>query len=174
LSVVDTDFVCFLDDDNQWEPDHISSLYDALTSNPVAASHSWRTVVSVDGILYPLHEFPWARTRRERLRRFSEATRAGLLAPGSAVVKDSVSALVDSREVGMVDMGCWMFPLNVIETLGLETSYDSQDLAQCVGEDDKLLRTLRVNAVSIICTMRPTLRYSLGGFSNVGSWISEE
>jgi len=171
LSLVDSDFVCFLDDDNQWEVDHLSSLYEVLIDHAAAASHSWRTVVCANGDPLPLHEFPWARTRTERLNRFEDATRAGLLSPGSAVVRDSVSALVDGRDVGMVDMGCWLFPRDLITALGLETSYDGKELDTCVGEDDKMLRALRLNAVPVACSMRPTLRYRLGGFSNVGAWI---
>ena len=39
LRFVDSRYVCFLDDDNWWEPNHLSSLYAIFRERPVRAAH---------------------------------------------------------------------------------------------------------------------------------------
>ena len=164
LSFINADFVSFLDDDNFWEPQHLSSLMSAIFEKCAAASHSWRTVQNVFGEAVPLHTFPWARTPIRRSRLFEEALSAGLMEDGSSLVRDS--ALRPDGTPGMVDMGCWLFSRSVVDSIAFQEAFSTDDIENIVGEDDKLLAELLAHGVPIACTRQATLRYTLGGMSN--------
>ena len=170
VSCVGTDFLSFLDDDNEWEPDHLCSLFQLIRQTGSVAVHSWRTVQDESGRPVGLLEFPWARTMDERLSRFADAVQAGILHPGSPEVHDCVQATVGNREIGMVDMGCWIFARDFVKALPFTTEFSTAEIRAAYGEDDKLLDEIRKHAIPVECSKRASLRYTLGGFSNKGGW----
>jgi 3-dehydroquinate synthetase/MoaA/NifB/PqqE/SkfB family radical SAM enzyme len=166
LELVRTPSVAFLDDDNVWSPDHLSSLARAAAGPGVIAAHCWRRVVGSDGRPAQLLKFPWlpAGTPAER-DAYNECVRGGVFADAGSVIRDSVTAAVGAQ-VGLVDMGAWLFKREALAGYRFPETYSDEDLAYGVGEDDRLLQYLRGCEGTIVCTQRPTLTYRLGGFSN--------
>lgn len=166
LEFVDAPFVCFLDDDNFWEPHHLSSLWQVMAEHKVPAAHSWRRLVNQDGTAWQGDCFPWLSPSNVERDRYAICLEHGLFSQGSSIVKDRVSLPVGSQDFGMVDMGAWLLDTTLIRQLRFATSYSEQEVAEMCGEDDKLLWRLRELGVGIICTNQPTLIYQLGGLSN--------
>jgi dTDP-4-amino-4,6-dideoxygalactose transaminase len=166
LEFVDSPLVCFLDDDNFWEPNHLSSLWQAMTEHRIPAVHSWRRLVNRDGTAWQGDCFPWLPSGDVERHRYSICLEHGLIHLGSPVVRDTVSLLVGSEDFGIVDMGAWLLDATLIRQLRFSTSYSEQELAEMCGEDDKLLWRLREFGVGTACTNQPTLIYKLGGLSN--------
>ncbi|MEV0695697.1 DegT/DnrJ/EryC1/StrS family aminotransferase [Streptomyces sp. NPDC050388] len=161
----DGDYVAFLDDDNMWEPDHLSSLL-ALAEQGSPAVHSWRALISAGGDPATVDRFPWLSPGAAAVERLQALSPLGVMDTGSPVVRDS-SDFVHEDAQGMVDMGEWLFDRRLLQTLRLHRPRTPQEAEQRVGEDDILLEQLRALHVPIAYTCRPTLQYRLGGMSNL-------
>jgi hypothetical protein len=63
-------------------------------------------------------------------------------------------------------MSEWLFETELVRSLRFDTEYSEDEKRNMVGEDDKLLATIKRLGKRTSCSMRPTLRYRMGGFSN--------
>ncbi|MEI9926945.1 MAG: hypothetical protein WDN44_03565 [Sphingomonas sp.] len=84
---------------------------------------------------------------------------AGVFRPGDSVVRDAVTLPSEDRDLGMVDMGEWLFRREVLEEIRFATQFDEEERAMMIGEDDKLLSAMRERAITTACTQLPTLHY---------------
>lgn len=167
LKLVKTSLVCFLDDDNMWMPDHISSLVNTMRTSGVPAAHSWRRLIQEDGSDWIPNDFPWlARGAASRVL-FETYVSNGVFSTQDSIVRDVMSLVVGDADLGMIDLGEWLFEKSLLDIIGFDSTFTDAELAKRCGEDDKLLRRMREFAVPTVCTAKPTLIYRLGGFSNV-------
>jgi len=166
LELVRTPLVCFLDDDNTWSADHVSSLAEAMRAAGAPAAHSWRRLVRHDGTDFIPDDFPWLPPGPSSNSLLKTYIEHGVFRRHDAIVRDVASLRVADADLGMVDLGEWLFEKPLLDILGFDPIVSQADLKGCVGEDDKLLRRLRALGVPIACSAKPTLNYRLGGFSN--------
>lgn len=168
LALVRSPRICFLDDDNVWLSDHLSSLHALQARSGVPAVHSWRQLVDDDGAPVFPDRFPWLPPGPLEREVYEVCVRNGLLDAGSNVVRDRASVPVGDADHGMVDMGEWLFDTALLRALGFDCDYSAAELERRVGEDDKLLARLRTLGVPTACTERASLIYALGSAFNVG------
>ncbi|HTB11066.1 MAG TPA: glycosyltransferase [Bryobacteraceae bacterium] len=166
LELVHTSLVCFLDDDNTWEPHHASSLVEVMGTTGALAVHSWRRLIREDGSAWIPVDFPWLPPGPESRYLFETYLERGVFNRNDSVVRDVASLCVPNGDLGMVDLGEWMFERTVFNVVSFESTVTPADLVGHVGEDDKLLHRLRNLGIPIACSSQPTLLYRLGGFSN--------
>jgi glycosyltransferase involved in cell wall biosynthesis len=166
LSLVKTEFVAFLDDDNQWLPEHLSTLHQTMLETNCTAVHSWRVLVNQDCKPVIVNSFPWLRDRAQAIKRFRIMIKLGIMSRQSAIVQDRAEAVYNNVNYGMIDCGEWLFRRALIKQINFQTEFSSEDEINMVGEDDKLLMDLRKHNVSIGATFAPTVLYTLGGMSN--------
>lgn len=167
VALAESPFIAFVDDDNHWDPNHLSSLVDTALRTGVQAVHSWRRFCGPDGAEQAPESFPWLPADHDGAPRLFELYRdAGVFRAGDPVVRDAVTLPSEDGDLGMVDMGEWLFRREVLAEIRFSTDYDEDERALMVGEDDKLLCAMRERAITTACTQLPTLRYRLGGFSN--------
>lgn len=166
MRLVETSLVCFLDDDNAWEPHHATSLVEAMRASSAPAAHSWRRLVREDGSEWIPDYFPWLSPGPESRALFETYLQHGVFNGEDSVVRDVFSLRVGESDIGMVDLGEWMFDRTLLNILGFDSIFTPTDLAGRVGEDDKLRRRLRTLGIPVACSSKPTLLYRLGGFSN--------
>lgn len=159
------DYVAFLDDDNTWEEDHLSSLL-SLALDGCPAVHSWRLLVGPDGRPTPVDRFPWLPDREAAVTRLRALSEVGVMDPDSPVVRDGVDLRVADGSGGMVDMGEWLFDRRLLDLLDFRRDRTDRELADRVGEDDLILEQMARLGVPVRCTRKPTLRYRLGGMSS--------
>ena len=143
LKLVHTSLVCFLDDDNAWEPQHVSSLVEVMRKTGAPAAHSWRRLLRKDGSECIPDDFPWLPHGTESRALFDTYVRHGVLSRKDAIVRDVVSLCVAEGNIGMVDLGEWIFERALFDIFAFDPVITQAELAGHVGEDDKLLRQLR-------------------------------
>lgn len=166
LSQIKSRLITFLDDDNQWEPDHLSSLCAVMAETGCPAVHSWRVLVDDKNERVLVDSFPWLQDKTQAKRRFEVMIELGLMSDSSPVVRDRYEAIYNQIDYGMVDCGEWLFNRSLLKRLEFQTEYSAADEVSMVGEDDKLLVDLKKDLVPVACTLKPTLLYTLGGMSN--------
>lgn len=164
VSMLEGSWVAFIDDDNAWDRDHLSTLLTAAADG-FPAVHSWRRLETGDGEPAPVHRYPWLADGPDGDHRFAELVDAGVLEPGSPIVRESVRPA--DGVVGMVDMGAWLIRAELLSSIGFAPWRRSErELRERVGEDDLLLERLVELGVPTGCTGRATYAYRLGGMSN--------
>lgn len=166
LGWVSAPLVAFLDDDNTWEREHLSSLTRLLDETRTLAVHSWRRLLGPDGKPHVPETFPWLRDPQAAAARFALLSDAGVFDHDSEIVRDRISLPVGDRDYGMVDMGEWLFDRRLFNLIRFDTTRTADEITEGVGEDDKLVQRLRELLIPVHCTEQATLRYRLGGFSN--------
>jgi len=70
LSLTDTAWVAFLDDDNKWRSNHLHSLLSCAHRSGVPAVHSWQRVVTANGEPFLERRDPWASSIRDARRSY--------------------------------------------------------------------------------------------------------
>jgi hypothetical protein len=158
------DFVAFLDDDNEWMPEHLSTLLDATRGGRPFA-HSWRTLVGADGAAATVTWFPWLAPSETARSRLDQLREAGVMSTESPVVRDQTIIDGVPGMVGMVDMGEWLFDRNVLRLLTFSRPRTAAEIEARHGEDDVILEQIHRLEIPVACTARATLRYRLGGMS---------
>jgi glycosyltransferase involved in cell wall biosynthesis len=161
-----TRLVAFLDDDNEFEPHHLSSLVDCMAQTGAAAVHSHRRLFLRNGTPYIEHRMPWKRDRREGRAVYEELREMHVFIHGSNVIRDRARHTWQNDAVRMVDTSEWLFERDLLLRVPFCEEYSYEDWVEVRPEDNKLVRALVAAGVTIACTHMPSLRYYLGGYSN--------
>lgn len=159
-------FVAQLDDDNTFQPDHLSSLVHALESAPDAgAAHSWRRLLRPDGSPYiPDGADPWHPDPELRAESYDRLEQAGVFQRGSAVVRDTFMA--DGKVVARVDTSEFLVRRELIERIGFPARFSRARQRLQWTEDYVFALELARAGVRVVSTCRATLDYRMGGYSN--------
>ncbi|MEO3830326.1 glycosyltransferase family A protein [Actinomadura sp. B10D3] len=163
-----TDRIAFLDDDNEWEPEHIESLLSLARATGSPAVHSERIVLHPDGSPWLDGTWPWSRDPAESRRKYAFALACGVVTPGTPYMRDRADPHRRTGAWRDVDTNTWLFERDLLLAHPFLEEYTPQHETDFMGEDSVLLEELLDAGVAIACTKRPTLRYYLGGFSNCG------
>ena len=164
--LVATQFFCFLDDDNFWEKEHLSTLMRLIEQTRLLAVHSWRRLVNRHGEPIVPDRYLWLPPGPQASQLFSLYCEHGVMNPTDSVIRDSPMLRVGDHNYGMVDMGEWLFDRRLFSVVQFNEEGSSGKQQLHSGEDDKLLHDMRRLAIPVACTEKPTLVYRLGGFSN--------
>lgn len=158
--------LCFLDDDNVWEPTHLSTLMAVIDDSRCVAAHSWRRLMDRHGDPVLPRRYPWLPPGPQADRLFDVYVQHGVMDPRDCVIRDCATLPVADHDYGMVDMGEWLFDRGLFSIVHFDDQGSSDKFQLHSGEDDKLLREMRRLGIPVACSQEATLRYRLGGFSN--------
>lgn len=161
-------YIAHLDDDNEFEPEHISSLVTVLEANPeIGVAYSGRKLVWPDGSQYLDERYPWV-TDNEEIARYlyQEFVRKGIFVRGSNIVWDMVVA-PDGEAIFTVDTSELLVRREVHNHFLFSVRYSTRAMVQHHTEDYDFVRRLHEAGVCMKSTEKATLRYYLGGYSNV-------
>lgn len=169
-------WVAFLDDDNEFEPDHLSSLRRFAVATGHDAVHSARQMLWPDGSPYLEARFPGPGSDLEQARIYALLCERGVCEPGSHVVRDRVdpgateyrnsTVMQASDPVLLVDQNLWLIRRELLLRTPIPEEFTDQDLADHTCPDDLMVEALVRAGVEISTNGRPTVRYYLGGISN--------
>ena len=162
----DSRWIAFIDDDNEWETDHLQTLVACAVASGVRAVHSHLQAFHPDGSPYLDPVFPWARETQAGREIYRKMVDQGVYTPGSNIFKDRADPPGTADPVRSVDTGEWLLARDLLLEVPFRTDFDAEDAANLISEDDKLLNDLIERAEPIACTHRATLIYYLGGYSN--------
>lgn len=172
-----TDWVALLDDDNEFEPNHLSSLLACARANDARAVHSGR-------LLYTADEEPYLDELWHTVADLDEATRIyrlmcdrGVRVRGTNILLDRAdpapsvtirpsSVIRDEDPVLLVDQNVWLVRRELMLECPVPADFSEEDHRNNAAPDDKFLEALLKHGVPIISSGLPTVRYYLGGMSN--------
>jgi glycosyltransferase involved in cell wall biosynthesis len=177
VRVSTAEWIAFLDDDNEFEPDHLRSLMTCANERGLEAVHSGRTMWCPDGSPYLDELWHTAPDAVEGRRLYELMVERGVRIPGSNVVLDRAdpvrvssfrpsTVLQADDPVMTVDQSVWLIRRQLLLRLPIPETFTEADHAANAAPDDKLLGVLVNDGVPIVSTGRPTVRYYLGGVSN--------
>jgi glycosyltransferase involved in cell wall biosynthesis len=164
--LADTDLIAFLDDDNEFEPNHLSSLVACMASTGCPAVHSQRTIVWPDGSPYLDQRCPWHRDRELAERLYKHYCDIGVFRPGSNIILDRVDPDGTPDPVYFVDTSEWLMERRLLLENPIPTHFTSEDCINVITEDTKMRDTFIAKRIPIAGSQTPTLKYYLGGYSN--------
>lgn len=156
-----SEHVVFLDDDNAWDANHLSSLWEALKEGNHYMAHSHRLMYEHDGRSYLRPEFPWKREKIERERIYQLYVELEIVTPGSNIIRDYVG-----MPYSCVDLGEWLLRREFLLLNPFICTYSHEDWQAIIVEDAKLSAAIVDSNLPVTCTQLPTLHYYLGGYSN--------
>jgi glycosyltransferase involved in cell wall biosynthesis len=172
-----SDWVAFLDDDNEYEPAHLSSLMACARARGVQAVHSGRTLWRSDGSPYLDEAWHTVPDPAEAARIHGLMCEKGVRIAGTNIVLDRAdppapgaafhTSSVIQREdpIALVDQSSWLVRRELMLRLPIPETFTEEELPH-TAPDDKMLKRLLDNDVKIASTRQPTVRYYLGGISN--------
>lgn len=177
VALADTEWLAFLDDDNEFCPDHISSLVAYAHTTRLDAVHSCRQILWPDGSPYLEPRYPWVHDPRDAESVFTLMCERGIWKSGTNILRDraapgwvapfrSSTELRASDPLFMVDQNTWLVRRALAAEHGFPERYSEDDPMVEMAPDDKFLRRLLEARVPIAGTGEPTIRYYLGGISN--------
>lgn len=161
-----TEWVSFLDDDNELEVFHFAELMRCAVINDVEAVHCYRQLFYPDGTPYCFieEEYPWARNSQQAKELFLLLSKNDIIQKGSNIIHDQINA---SRSgINLVDTNVWLIKKHILLNNKIATDYTPDDWRNIICEDDKLLLSLINSSLKICCNKVPSVKYYLGGYSN--------
>jgi glycosyltransferase involved in cell wall biosynthesis len=169
-------WVAFLDDDNEYEPDHLRSLMASARTSGSPAVHSARRIFWADGSPYLEPFFPGAASPEEGARIYELMCRKGVWLRGTNILQDRIdpeqtsyrnsTVLGPNDPVFLVDQNLWLIRRNVLLEFPIPEDFSERDFLENTCPDDKMLEILVKNRVPITSSKHPSVRYYLGGISN--------
>jgi hypothetical protein len=170
------EFISCQDDDNELESDFASTLLSCLLAANADAAWCHRRWVMPNGSPYPGTFFPWAEpgTIRERLI-FEMWRHAGVLTPGSDIVRDQLLAVHNSEVFSTVDANEWLVRGEFLRQFPYRERYGFYDLMANAAYDDLWNLEIRAAGARAVCSERVSLLYHLGGASNssaIPGWLA--
>lgn len=174
ISLARFPWIAFLDDDNEFEADHVSSLVALAQETGARAVHSGRAFVWPDGTPYLERHLPSAATLEEGQRLYELLCRRGVWVRDTNIVLDRVDSGVgsdalnstvmdDGDPVFLVDQNLWLVQRDLLLDVPVPDDFTSAEIDQNTCPDDKMLAALIAAGVEIYSTGRPTVRYTVGG-----------
>ena len=166
INLARSNWICFLDDDNEFEPDHLSSLVKCATRTGCQAVYSWERIFWRDGSPYLVQEMPWCRNAEDRVKNYQFLTELGVFQPGTNISRDRADSCDHENPVWTVDMGEWLFECALLKKYPFPEDYSELDWKDLTTEDDKLMKLIIDNKIQVACSEQVTFKYYLGGFTS--------
>jgi len=161
-----TRWISFLDDDNEFESNHLSSLLECTKETNSPAVHSIRRLFHRNGTPYLEPEWPWHRDKEKRREIYKKLCKRGVFVPGSNIEYDRCDPIGVPDPIRIVDTSEWLLKRSLVLKIRFPTNFTHKDWIGLTTEDDKFLEKLVKTGTPIVSTRLPTLKYYLGGYSN--------
>lgn len=154
--------LAFLDDDNEYEPEHLSDLADTLEHRPeLLGAYCWRQLLDTSGAPYRRYASPWEIDPVQARRDYNTLVAAGVWVEGTNLLRDRL-------DHNTVDSSCWMLRPELLMRVPFRLSYTPAEREVRLGEDVAFCMDLRRRRVPVGCVPMHSVRYHLGGFSTSG------
>ncbi|MCB1054946.1 MAG: glycosyltransferase family 2 protein [Acidobacteria bacterium] len=157
--------IAHLDDDNTFEPEHLSSLAGLLTDDAsLDVAYGWRRVLDRSGRPVPLERYPWVLGHRPEIARevFEMLAEEGFFEDGSPVIRDRIP---DAHgDLFHVDSSEWLMHRRVVEAVRFRERYTPREMIYQYTDDYLFCRDAWRAGMSFGASGRVTLNYYLGGY----------
>ncbi len=175
IAVSRESYIAHLDEDNTFEPNHLSSLGNLLDRNPdVDIAHSWRRVLGENGKPCQLHRYPWVIFHNEVLARevFEWLSKEGIFEDGSEIIRDRMDNI--SPDLCHIDSSELMMRREIFSKVLFQEEYTAREMIYQYTEDFLFCRAAQEARLVFACSEQATLNYYLGGYSSSPQKILEK
>lgn len=161
-------WIAHLDDDNEFEEDHLMTLLAALRAQAGACvAHSWRRLFHPDGSPFIVRDRnPWFDDDERARESYEELLRAGVFAPNSNVMRDRPIG-PSGEEYFLIDSSELLVERALQVRIPFRMRFSEDEQAGRLAEDRAFCMDLYAAGHEIVPSRRATLRYYMGGYSNV-------
>ncbi len=166
VRMVGSKWVAFLDDDNEFERDHLQHLMACMRESGCRAVHSWLKIYYRDGRPFVEERDPWTQDPVESRDVFKRMVEKGVRIPGSNIYMNDIDTIDNVDPSIFVDTNEWLLDRGLLLEVPFPEHYSEHDLTRMITEDHKFFSELVSNRICISCSRQPTVRYYLGGYSN--------
>jgi Glycosyl transferase family 2 len=167
IALCEGTFISCQDDDNELVPEFTGEMLRVIREEGAAAAWCWRSVIEPDGGRFGGGYFPWITDDEHRrgilYRIWSDA---GILVPGSDVVRDHLWARRGGEHFATVDPNEWMAHSDVYRLVPFRERYSHREITYHVTFDDIWNEEFCRSGLPAACWRSPGLIYHLGGASN--------
>lgn len=167
IAMAKGEYIACQDDDNELESDFTSSLVETITKAHAEAAWCYRRAVLPDGSPFPGTFFPWMiddPIRRRILYRIWKD--AGIFVPGSAIIRDQLTATYKNEDFSTVDPNEWLVKKSLYTRIPFTEDYDFLSISYHYTFDDLWNIAVRKAKIKTACSKKPSLIYFLGGLTN--------
>jgi hypothetical protein len=173
-----SEWISFLDDDNEFEPEHLETMMRCAQAHGADAVHSGRTMWWPDGSPHLDERWHTVSDPAEARRIFDLMCERGVRTRGTNVLLDRAdsgevpdplptsSVLQPHDPVLLVDQNVWLLRRDLLLEVPVPETFTPEEHRRNTAPDDKLLAALLRAGVRVVSTGLPTVRYYLGGQSN--------
>lgn len=154
-----TQWFAFLDDDNEYYPNHLQELMDFAIEQKCDAVFSNSEIYYRDGKPFLEKYWQWERDPEKAKIRWEKMKEEGVVFEGSNERHFKYGVVVDTN--------AWMLKRDLILKYKISDYFSEEDWINNLAEDDKLMLGLYNNNVRVLGNNKPTVKYYLGGYSNV-------
>lgn len=154
----ETEFFCFLDDDNEFYPDHLEQLLNFARAERCDAVHSYREILYRDGSPYLEELSPWGHTVEQRAEKYKELLEHGVATSGSNIWRDKYGITVDTN--------VWLIRTSLMKRIEIPVDYSEDDYKNVIPEDTKMMIAMQKHNIAVKTNQKVSVKYYLGGYSN--------
>ena len=159
LDLIKTQWFVWLDDDNWWNNNHLSSLYESAKHNPGKMIYSYRLLWLNETTPYTKVENPWQANPNSCRRHSRYLDTLGIRPLGASWMRDGIFPDPFDGYYGTIDLGAWVNHIDIKNNMYLREI----NLEDGHYEDDFFLKSLINKNIDIIPTGKYTLNYRIGG-----------
>lgn len=154
-----TEWFSFLDDDNEYCVNHLQDLMDFAIENKCDAVFSNSKIYNRDGSPFIKKYWQWERNPDIARIRWEKMRKEGVVYEGSNEMHFKYGVVIDTN--------VWLMKRQVVLDNKISDYFSEEDWINNLAEDDKLMYGLYNNHVRVLGNNKPTVKYYLGGYSNV-------
>lgn len=165
------EYIAFLDDGNDYEPDHLAGLMQAICEKGMVGTFNYRKVLMPNGEPYLKKKYPWPRTGFSPEQLWQYFCDRGVVTGGSCIFRDILG--YKDEDIVTVDTSEWLLPKWIWQKYPFHEYYTEQEIKRLRGEDFLFAEDILRSGLAIEKSERPTLKYYLGGYSNDRSLLSD-
>jgi len=161
------EYICCQDDDNELVPQFTDEMLRVMQERNAMAVWCWRRMLEPDGTPFSGSYFPWIDGDEMRRRILYKIwTEAGVIVPGSCVVRDNLWAPRGSERFSTVDPNEWLVHREAFRLVPYRERYTHTEICYHITFDDLWDSELCRSGLAAACWEEPGLIYHLGGASN--------
>ena len=158
ITSIKTTYVSFLDDDNEFYPEHLEQLLEFARNEKCDAVHSYREILYNDGKPYLENLSPWGHSIQQRAEKYKELLEHKIATPGSNVWCDKYGVTIDTN--------LWLIRTSLLQCIKFPIDYTEDDYANITPEDAKIMQAMKSQNVVVKTNQKVSVKYYLGGYSN--------
>jgi glycosyltransferase involved in cell wall biosynthesis len=165
IAAADGALIAHLDEDNEYLPHHLSTLFDLLERSPhVPAAFSWRRLLCEDGTPYTANAYPWVKQPNLAHARyiFDMLVDNGIFHRDCCEMRDQYISS-SGEQLLTVDTSEWLIRRDIQLRFPFKERLSFREVSHCATDDYLFCKQMADAGIQAGSSEQVTLNYYLGG-----------